>query len=217
MSRHLYLMRHAETLFNLQRKTQGWCDSPLTPRGVEQARLTGQELARRGLAFDHAYCSTAERCSDTLELVTEAAFGQAMPYERRKGLRELNFGSYEAQDQFLESHDDDFDTFYVPFGGESHADAVARFEADLLEIIGRPGHESVLVCSHGGIAINFYMRWREHAQVPFSTLSNCATYDYEYRDGIFSCVGVLAADLSSLEEPGMPTQARRIGAARDPR
>ena len=120
MTRRLYLMRHAETLFNLQGKTQGWCDSPLTPRGIEQARLTGLEFARRGLTFDHAYSSTSERCNDTLELATEAAFGEPMPYERRKGLKEINFGAFEGKDQFLELHDANFGEFYVPFGGERH-------------------------------------------------------------------------------------------------
>ena len=96
MSKTLYIMRHGETLFNVQGKTQGWCDSPLTERGIEQARLTGKEFARRGLTFDHAYSSTSERCNDTLELATEAAFGAPMPYERRKGLKELNFGAFEG-------------------------------------------------------------------------------------------------------------------------
>lgn len=30
MVKKLYLMRHGQTLFNLQNKIQGWCDSPLT-------------------------------------------------------------------------------------------------------------------------------------------------------------------------------------------
>jgi probable phosphoglycerate mutase len=30
----LYLMRHGETLFNIRRKIQGWCDSPLTENGI---------------------------------------------------------------------------------------------------------------------------------------------------------------------------------------
>lgn len=34
----LYLMRHGETLFNQRRKIQGWCDSPLTEKGIEQAQ-----------------------------------------------------------------------------------------------------------------------------------------------------------------------------------
>ena len=33
----LYLMRHGQTLFNLQHKIQGWCDAPLTEIGIKQA------------------------------------------------------------------------------------------------------------------------------------------------------------------------------------
>ena len=37
MIKHLYLMRHGETLFNVYRRIQGWCDSPLTEVGINQA------------------------------------------------------------------------------------------------------------------------------------------------------------------------------------
>ena len=210
-------MRHAETLFNLQGRTQGWCDSPLTKRGIEQAKLTGLELARRGLTFDHAYCSTSERCSDTLELTCEAAFGKPMPYERLKGLKELNFGAYEAQPQALEAHGDDFSRFYVPFGGEDHNEAAQRLTDTLSDLLERPQHEQILVCSHGGIAINFYMKWKDYALVEPTLFSNCMiyVYDYEPREvphtGTFSCIEMFVADLSSLERPDMPTQVRRMG------
>ena len=35
MKKTFYLMRHGQTLFNLRRKIQGACDSPLTKRGIE--------------------------------------------------------------------------------------------------------------------------------------------------------------------------------------
>ena len=44
----LYLMRHGETMFNAQHRIQGWCDSPLTERGIEQARAMGAKLRERG-------------------------------------------------------------------------------------------------------------------------------------------------------------------------
>lgn len=40
MMKTLYLVRHGETLFNIQNKIQGWCDSPLTENGVAQAKKT---------------------------------------------------------------------------------------------------------------------------------------------------------------------------------
>ena len=44
MVKHLYLMRHGETLFNVRRKIQGWCDSPLTENGVKQAKAVREIL-----------------------------------------------------------------------------------------------------------------------------------------------------------------------------
>ena len=66
--KHLYLMRHGQTLFNVRRKIQGWCDSPLTELGIEQAKAARECL--QDITFDHYYSSTAERCCDTLEIVT---------------------------------------------------------------------------------------------------------------------------------------------------
>ena len=42
VTKRLYLMRHAETQFNLRYLFQGWCDSSLTQRGRAQARIAGQ-------------------------------------------------------------------------------------------------------------------------------------------------------------------------------
>ena len=72
----LYMMRHGQTLFNVLKRKQGWCDSPLTELGIEQAKRAGEELRERGITFDHAYSSTSERACDTLELVVPG-----MPYE----------------------------------------------------------------------------------------------------------------------------------------
>lgn len=50
MKKILYLMRHGETLFNVQRKIQGWCDSPLTENG----KKTGTEYQKTaGRTKDH--------------------------------------------------------------------------------------------------------------------------------------------------------------------
>ena len=92
----LCFMRHGQTLFNLLRRKQGWCDSPLTELGIEQAKAVGTTLRERGLTFDHAYSSTSERACDTLEL---AFPGQ--PYERVKGLKEWNFGKFEGASEDL--------------------------------------------------------------------------------------------------------------------
>ena len=83
MKKTLYLMRHGQTLFNLRKKIQGACDSPLTDEGKRQAKIAGLYFKENNIIFDHAYSSTQERASDTLEIVTD----YKMPYERLKGIK----------------------------------------------------------------------------------------------------------------------------------
>ena len=61
-------MRHGETLFNKQKKIQGWCDAPLTELGIEQARHAYEFFKERNITFTHAYSSTSERACDTLDV-----------------------------------------------------------------------------------------------------------------------------------------------------
>ena len=88
-------MRHGQTLFNLRRKVQGACDSPLTQEGIRQATLAKNYFKENGIEFDHAYSSTQERACDTLEIITD------MEYVRLKGLKEWNFGTFEGESEDL--------------------------------------------------------------------------------------------------------------------
>ena len=203
----LYILRHGETLFNVQNKTQGWCDSPLTDRGVEQARIAGRTLAARGIEFDRLYSSTSERCCDTLEYALTAGWGSVPAYERRKGLKEMNFGAFEAKDQFLERfpHGD----FYANYGGESQDQALDRFSHELQDIMrnAQPG-QNVLVVSHGGVGVMLFHAMvpdPEPGSVPFG---NCICYHYTYDDGTFAWQETIVPDFSALDEDGMPPQVR---------
>ncbi len=142
MSR-LYLMRHGQTLFNLLRRKQGWCDSPLTELGIEQAKTVGDLVRERGVSFDHAYSSPSERACDTLEL----AFPD-IPYTRVKGLKEWNFGRFEGASEDLNPKLP-YGDFFKQYGGEDEIELRERLMATITEIMRRPGHESVLCVSHG--------------------------------------------------------------------
>ena len=48
-----YLMRHGQTLFNTLNRIQGWCDSPLTEKGRDQARQVRAYFEKHHMAFDH--------------------------------------------------------------------------------------------------------------------------------------------------------------------
>ena len=69
MKKTLYLMRHGQTLFNLRRKVQGWCDAPLTNLGVKQAIIAGEYFKSNNITFDHAYSYHLHLIQNLKELV----------------------------------------------------------------------------------------------------------------------------------------------------
>lgn len=94
--RKLYLVRHGQTLFNLRGKTQGWCDSPLTDLGIEQAKITRRFFEENNIRIDEVYSSTSERAIDTANIITD------LPIHPRKGLKEWNFGKMEGEPEDLQ-------------------------------------------------------------------------------------------------------------------
>jgi len=106
-------MRHGQTLFNVRRKIQGACDSPLTELGIKQAEHVRKFF--KDIPLDNEYCSTAERSSDTLELILEGR----LPYTRHKSLKERNFGTFEGESKDRNPVDREFQkSFIMPKGGK---------------------------------------------------------------------------------------------------
>ena len=42
MTTEVYLVRHGETMFNQLNKVQGWADSPLTVKGINDLKVTAR-------------------------------------------------------------------------------------------------------------------------------------------------------------------------------
>lgn len=195
MKKVLYLMRHGQTLFNVQHKIQGWCDAPLTQLGIQQAKIAGQYFKDNHITFDHAYSSTSERACDTLEYVTDFQ----MPYTRVKGLKEWNFGVYEGKDECLNPKLP-YGDFFKQFGGEGEMELRERMSKTLTEIMEKEGHESVLAVSHGAACAQFYRAWEKYAKVlKTERFYNCCILKFEYENGIFTLVEIHNHDFTSLD------------------
>lgn len=88
----IYLIRHGETEWNVERRIQGWGDSPLTALGRQQALDLGSQLA--DVPCQAIYASTSQRAIDTAHAVR----GQRdLPLALWPELRELGFGPWEGQ------------------------------------------------------------------------------------------------------------------------
>jgi broad specificity phosphatase PhoE len=89
----IWLLRHAESVWNAAGRWQGHADPPLSERGARQAEAAGPRLAAEleGQQMKHLYCSDLRRAVDTARAV-----GRALELEPVlvPGLRELDVGRW---------------------------------------------------------------------------------------------------------------------------
>src|SRR4051812_17139549 len=91
----LVLIRHGQSLWNLENRFTGWVDVPLTEKGRAEARRAGELV--RDLGFDVAYTSALSRAQETLALVLES-MGAAVrpPVIRDQALNERHYGELQG-------------------------------------------------------------------------------------------------------------------------
>lgn len=186
--KHLYMMRHGQTLFNVRKKIQGWCDSPLTEEGIRQATKAREIL--KDIPFDHYYSSTAERACDTLEIAT----GGNKPYQRLKGLRERNFGLFEGESEDLNPHFEDFryDNLFPHYGGETTEEVMNRLKTTLTDIMDKKDHHTVLAVSHAGACMAFLKTVTDPDIVlKNGGFSNCCILHYTYENKEFKFIEII--------------------------
>ena len=65
----LVLVRHGESIWNLENKFTGWTDVTLSEKGIQEAIEAGKVLKEKGYTFDVAYTSVLKRAIDTLNYI----------------------------------------------------------------------------------------------------------------------------------------------------
>ncbi len=90
MSR-LYIVRHGETVWNTERKTQGMKDSALTEKGIIQAKKLSERLALEKI--DYIYSSSLSRAYETAKIISSKL---NLAINITDDLREMNFGCWQG-------------------------------------------------------------------------------------------------------------------------
>ena len=119
MSTEVYLVRHGETMFNQLNKVQGWCDSPLTVKGINDLKVTANALSQ--VHFDNMYSSDLKRAIDTVHLMKDANLVSDIgKIKKLPEFREVFFGTFEGDD-INQTRDQ-----VAMAGGIGHEDNVAK-------------------------------------------------------------------------------------------
>jgi len=185
-------MRHGQTLFNVRRKIQGWCDAPLTELGKKQAEFAKNYFIMENITFDSAYSSTAERASDTLEIITD------LPYKRVKGLKEWNFGTFEGESEDLNPALP-YGDFFQKYGGEHEVEFRQRLVDTLTKIMKEDEGNMIFAVSHGAACAQFAKHWEANSKVGVARgLKNCCILKFEFEDDAFTLVEIKNHDFGEL-------------------
>jgi uncharacterized phosphatase len=141
----LYLVRHGETDWNLQRRIQGSTDIPLNDTGRAQARRTGELLARR--RWDAVIASPLSRAHDTATIIARQVGLPDPAIDPR--LVERAYG--DAEGLAIAEVDSLYPgSSHVP--GREEREDVAKRAIEALVEIGEANHgKAVIVVTHGGL------------------------------------------------------------------
>jgi 2,3-bisphosphoglycerate-dependent phosphoglycerate mutase len=92
----LVLLRHGESVWNMENRFTGWTDVELTEKGVQEAREAGRSMHREGYVFDVAFTSVLQRAIKTLWLALEEMDLVWIPEHKSWRLNERHYGALQG-------------------------------------------------------------------------------------------------------------------------
>lgn len=90
------LLRHGESLWNMENRFTGWTDVDLSPKGIEEARESGKTLKAEGYTFDCAFTSVLKRAIRTLWIVLDELDRMWIPVYKSWRLNERHYGALQG-------------------------------------------------------------------------------------------------------------------------
>ena len=91
----LILVRHGQSIWNLENKFTGWTDVDLSKKGIEEAKEAGQKLKKNNLHFDLAYTSYLKRAQNTLKIILNE-LGDSPTIKKSYKLNERHYGALQG-------------------------------------------------------------------------------------------------------------------------
>lgn len=190
----LYITRHGQTLWNIEERWQGWLDSPLSSKGIEEAKKLGAYI--KNLDIDIIYSSPLKRASDTSDLINTTKNIKVILDDR---LKEIGLGEWEGK-TLEEIKLYDFEHYknyttkssaYNKEGGESFFQVENRVAEFLNDILKNSGQENILIVTHGIIAmviLNYISKKHIDSLRDIQSIKNCSLSIVEYENNSYEII-----------------------------
>ena len=92
----LVLVRHGQSIWNLENRFTGWTDVPLSAKGVKEAQEAGMVLKEKGFTFDLAFTSVLKRAEDTLDYILKEMNLSNIEIRHSWRLNERHYGALQG-------------------------------------------------------------------------------------------------------------------------
>ena len=89
----LILVRHGQSIWNLENRFTGWYDVELSENGILEAQKAGELLIAENIYIDHAYTSYLKRANNTLKIILKNMSLKNMNIVRSWEFNERHYGS----------------------------------------------------------------------------------------------------------------------------
>lgn len=165
----LFIVRHGQSLWNLENRFTGWADVDLTPLGEEEARHAGDLL--KLYPIDTAYTSVLKRAIHTLAIICDMVDRPDLPVTQDAALNERNYGDLQGLNKAETAQKYGADQVLAwrrsytqtPPGGESLADTFHRVIPYYQQTIEPQlkADKNVLIVAHGN-SLRALMMYLEH-------------------------------------------------------
>lgn len=96
----LVLLRHGESLWNLENRFTGWTDVPLTNKGKLEAKISGKLLKNEKIEFDQVYTSVLKRAIHTMEICLKEMNLTSLPTKYEWRLNERHYGDLQGLNKY---------------------------------------------------------------------------------------------------------------------
>ena len=88
----LILVRHGQSIWNLQNRFTGWYDVELSNKGLSEAKKAGELLHDENYNIDYAYTSYLKRANQTLDIILETMCLKHLDITKAWELNERHYG-----------------------------------------------------------------------------------------------------------------------------
>lgn len=92
----IVLLRHGESIWNLENRFTGWTDVDLSEKGLTEAHTAGQLMKKEGLIFDLAFTSVLKRAIRTLWIALDEMDLMWIPVINSWRLNERHYGALQG-------------------------------------------------------------------------------------------------------------------------